>query len=101
MPRRGRHHSDCPRIEKTSRSGRGLFSVRCGCVEAGAMEHILLFDGDCAACSEAARAVARMGVPGLEVRPLTDSRVLARLRQVGLEQSWRPALLEDDGAQVR
>lgn len=65
------------------------------------MPHVLVFDSDCAACSRAARAVARMGVADLEVRGLSDPEVVARLGRAGLEPPEGPALLSGDGAQAR
>jgi hypothetical protein len=65
------------------------------------MAHVLMFDSECAACSRAARAVAQMGIEGLEVRGLSDPAVLAQLRQAGLEPPAGPALLSGDGAETR
>ncbi|TMC08456.1 MAG: hypothetical protein E6J41_13440 [Chloroflexi bacterium] len=65
------------------------------------MTHVLVFDSSCAACSRAARAVAEMGIAGLEVRGLSDPDVLGRLREAGLEPPDRPALLSGDGTEAR
>jgi hypothetical protein len=65
------------------------------------MPHVLVFDSDCAACSRAAQAVARMGIAGLEVRGLSDPEVVARLGEAGLEPPKGPALLSGEGAQAR
>jgi predicted DCC family thiol-disulfide oxidoreductase YuxK len=65
------------------------------------MRHVLVFDGDCAACSRAAQAVARMDIAGLEVRSWSDPAVLALLREAGLEEPDGPALLSGEGAQAQ
>jgi hypothetical protein len=65
------------------------------------MTHVLVFDSDCAACSGAARAVAEMGITGLEVRGLSDPAVAALLREAGLERPNGPALLSGEGATAR
>src|SRR5215472_17452763 len=61
------------------------------------MTHVLMFDSDCAACSRAARAVAGMGITGLEVRSLSDPTVHTLLREAGLERPDRPSLLSGEG----
>lgn len=65
------------------------------------MTHVLMFDSDCAACSRAARAVARMGIADLEVRGLSDPAVLAALSEAGLQAPDGPALLSGEGAEAR
>jgi hypothetical protein len=65
------------------------------------MPYTLLFNAGCVACSNAAREIVEMGIAGLEVRPLSDPAVVDRLRQAGLEPPDRPALLADDGDQLR
>lgn len=65
------------------------------------MERILLFDGGCAACSSLATVVEGLGLPTLSTRSLHDADIGRRLRRAGLETPDRPALLLDDGRQVR
>jgi hypothetical protein len=65
------------------------------------MTHVLVFDSDCAACSRAARAVAEMGITGLEVRGLSDPAVVALLQEAGLERPNGPALVSGEGATAR
>jgi len=63
--------------------------------------NVLLFDGDCAACSRVARLVHDLAVTDLEVLGLRDDRVAAALAQAGLSTPDRPSLLVTDGDHVR
>jgi hypothetical protein len=63
--------------------------------------YVLLFDGDCTACSEVARAVQELSVADLEVMSLRDTRVTAILGQAGLKAPDRPSLLVTDHDDLR
>jgi hypothetical protein len=56
-------------------------------------KYILLFDGDCLACSKVARAVNDLHVADLGVKPLGDADVTEALAQVGRPLPGRPSLL--------
>lgn len=66
------------------------------------MKYVLLFQGSCGACSEVARSVRALSVPGLEARPLDDPRVLELLSDAGRQVPDRPSLLiiGDGGVEV-
>jgi predicted DCC family thiol-disulfide oxidoreductase YuxK len=63
--------------------------------------HVLLFDGDCAACSNAARLVRELALPDLEVLALRDPRLGEMLDAVGRPVPDRPSLLVTDSDQVQ
>jgi hypothetical protein len=65
------------------------------------VSYTLLFEAQCAACSRAAQAVAGLGIRDLVVRGLSDPPIVAQLAQAGLEQPTRPALLIQEGTEVR
>lgn len=65
------------------------------------MRHLLLFDGNCAACSRAAQEVTSAGIPSLEVKPLRDPEVAELLGRAGLVVPGRPALLWTENGKVR
>ncbi len=55
--------------------------------------YVLLFDGDCVACSRVARAVSDLQIADLEVRPRTDLTVAQALEQAGIAAPVAPSLL--------
>jgi hypothetical protein len=66
------------------------------------MKYILLFQHSCHACSEVARTVRALSVPGLEARSLQDPWVSQLLSGAGREVPDRPSLLiiDNDGVDV-
>jgi hypothetical protein len=68
------------------------------------MRNILLFQGDCAACSKVARMVNDISHPDLETRSIDSPEVAEILAAVGF-QAWpdRPSLLvvDDDKVEIR
>jgi hypothetical protein len=64
------------------------------------MRYIVLFAGDCPACSQVARMVADASVPGLEARGFTDPEITGLLRDTGREMPDRPALMIVTGTDV-
>lgn len=63
------------------------------------VSYTLLFEAECAACSSPAQAVAGLGIGDLTVRGLSDPLIVEQLRQAGLEQPTRPALLIQEGTE--
>lgn len=57
------------------------------------MRYIVLFQHSCHACSQVARMVRGLSVPGLEARPLEDPEVTGLLSHAGLRTPDRPSLL--------
>jgi predicted DCC family thiol-disulfide oxidoreductase YuxK len=65
------------------------------------MRYIILFDGNCRACSKVARMVRDLGVSGLEARSLEDPEVALLLGPAGLETPDRPALVVAESNEVQ
>jgi hypothetical protein len=65
------------------------------------VRYIILFAGDCPACSQVARMVADASVPGLEARGFTDPEITGLLGNASLEIPGRPALVIVNGTDVQ
>lgn len=63
--------------------------------------NVLLFDGDCAACSRVARLIHELAIADLEVLGLRDEKVAQALDHAGLSAPDRPSLLVTDGDRLR
>jgi predicted DCC family thiol-disulfide oxidoreductase YuxK len=64
-------------------------------------KYVLLFDGNCAACSKVARLVGDLAVADLGAMPLRDPEVTEVLRRAGLDATDRPSLLVTGDGGVR
>jgi predicted DCC family thiol-disulfide oxidoreductase YuxK len=65
------------------------------------MRNIVLYAGNCPACSRVARLVTGASIADLEARPFDDLQVIESLAGAGLETPDRPALVVMDGAEVQ
>lgn len=61
------------------------------------MKYFLLFDTECASCTEVAKRLSALQVDGLEVRALTDPAVGQLFAAAGRELPNKPALVRSDG----
>lgn len=65
------------------------------------MRYIVLFQDSCRPCSNVARMVRDLSIPGLEASPLDDPEVSALLSKAGLPTPGRPSLMVVDEDELR